>query len=78
MSLDLELEELSTREGEKSQMKPWKSMDNRMLGLGAQILRELGVRKMRVHMSQPQRLKGLHGFDLEVVDTRPVAANEDH
>lgn len=57
---------------EKKPKKPWVEMDPRMLGVGAQILRHLGVRKMRVHMSNPTPLKGLTGFDLEVVDTREI------
>ena len=48
------------------------TMDSRMLGVGAQILRHLGVRKMRVHMSNPAPLKGLVGFDLEVVETYEI------
>lgn len=57
---------------EKKPKKPWVEMDPRMLGVGAQILRHLGVRRMRVHMSNPTPLKGLTGFDLEVVDTREI------
>ncbi len=54
------------------QKAPWVEMDPRMLGIGAQILRHLGVRRMRVHMSNPTPLKGLGGFDLEVVDTKEI------
>jgi 3,4-dihydroxy 2-butanone 4-phosphate synthase/GTP cyclohydrolase II len=36
-------------------------------GLGAQILADLGVRKMRV-MSAPKAMHGISGFDLEVVE----------
>jgi len=43
--------------------------DSRTLGVGAQILRRLGVHRMRVHMGTPMPLRGLLGFDLEVVDT---------
>ena len=39
--------------------------DLRTIGVGAQILVELGVRKMRV-MSAPKHLHALAGFDLEV------------
>lgn len=39
----------------------------RTYGLGAQILADLGVRKMRV-MSAPKALHGLAGFDLEIVE----------
>ena len=39
----------------------------RTYGLGAQILSNLGVRKMRV-LSAPKRLSAISGFDLEVID----------
>ena len=41
--------------------------DLRTFGLGAQILADLGVRKMRV-LSAPKRLHGISGFGLEVVE----------
>ena len=43
------------------------STDLRTYGTGAQILLDLGVRKMRV-MSAPKRIHGLSGFGLEVVE----------
>ena len=49
--------------------RPWTEMDPLQLGVGAQILRHLGVRQMRVHMSRATPLKGLAGFGLEVVST---------
>ncbi len=39
----------------------------RTYGIGAQILSDLGVRKMRV-LSAPKRMQGISGFGLEVVD----------
>ena len=39
----------------------------RTYGIGAQILRALGVRKMRV-LSAPKQMLGLSGFGLEVID----------
>jgi 3,4-dihydroxy 2-butanone 4-phosphate synthase/GTP cyclohydrolase II len=44
------------------------SMDSRLLGIGAQIIRALGIQRMRTHVSQLRTLKGLAGFGLEVVD----------
>ncbi len=41
--------------------------DLRTLGLGAQILSDLGVRRMRV-LSAPKKIHGLSGFGLEVVE----------
>jgi 3,4-dihydroxy 2-butanone 4-phosphate synthase / GTP cyclohydrolase II len=50
----------------------------RRLGLGAQILSDLGVRRLRV-LGTPRRLVGLSGFDLEVaeyVDEPPAGAGK--
>ncbi len=57
--------------------RAWVDMDPRMLGIGAQILRHLGVRRMRVHMSNPRPLKSLGGFELDVVDTVEIP-HRDH
>ena len=48
--------------------------DPRIYGIGAQILRDLGVRKMRL-MSSPRRMPSMTGFDLEV--TGYVAAPDE-
>ncbi|HEX5339889.1 MAG TPA: 3,4-dihydroxy-2-butanone-4-phosphate synthase [Gammaproteobacteria bacterium] len=42
----------------------------RTYGIGAQILLDLGVRRMRV-LSQPKKMHGLSGFGLEVVEYVP-------
>lgn len=47
--------------------------DLRNYGLGAQILHDLGVRKMRLLTNNPRKIIGLHGFDLEVVERVPLA-----
>ena len=44
-----------------------KSEDLRTYGIGAQILLDLGVHKMRV-MGTPKKMHGLSGFDLEVTE----------
>ncbi len=49
-----------------------KPQDLRLHGLGAQIIRALGIKKMRVHTSSPLVLKGLSGFGLEVVETNII------
>ncbi len=41
-------------------------------GVGAQILGDLGIRKMRLMTNRPRRIVGLEGFDLEVVETVPM------
>ncbi|MFW7380080.1 MAG: 3,4-dihydroxy-2-butanone-4-phosphate synthase [Oligoflexus sp.] len=47
-------------------------MDLRLHGMGAQMLRNLGVKHMRIHTTSPIALKGLSGFGLEIVDTQLV------
>ncbi|QOY35943.1 bifunctional 3,4-dihydroxy-2-butanone-4-phosphate synthase/GTP cyclohydrolase II [Anaerobacillus isosaccharinicus] len=42
--------------------------DLRDYGIGAQILRDLGVRQMKLLTNNPRKIKGLKGYDLEVVD----------
>ncbi len=44
-----------------------RAMDLRTIGTGAQVLRALGVRRMRV-LSAPRNMHGLSGFGLEVVE----------
>jgi len=43
-------------------------MDNRDYGIGAQILRYLGVSKMKLMSNNPKKRTGLIGYGLEVVD----------
>ena len=45
------------------------SGDQRDYGVGAQILRELNVTKMRLMSNNPRKRAGLSGYGLEVVDT---------
>ncbi|MEN8139646.1 MAG: bifunctional 3,4-dihydroxy-2-butanone-4-phosphate synthase/GTP cyclohydrolase II [Thermodesulfobacteriota bacterium] len=42
--------------------------DLRDYGIGAQILRDLGVRKMRLMTNNPKKIIGLEGYGLQVVD----------
>jgi 3,4-dihydroxy 2-butanone 4-phosphate synthase/GTP cyclohydrolase II len=46
--------------------------DEREYGIGAQILRDLGIRQMRLMTNNPHKLTGLYGFDLEVVERVPL------
>ncbi|MEO5942810.1 MAG: bifunctional 3,4-dihydroxy-2-butanone-4-phosphate synthase/GTP cyclohydrolase II [Ferruginibacter sp.] len=47
-------------------------MDERDYGVGAQILRSLGISKMRLMSNNPRKRAGLLGYGLEVVDTVPI------
>ncbi len=53
-------------------------MDARDYGVGAQILHDLGVRKMRLLTNNPKKRTGLVGYGLEIVENVPieVVANE--
>jgi 3,4-dihydroxy 2-butanone 4-phosphate synthase/GTP cyclohydrolase II len=42
--------------------------DQRDYGIGAQILVDLGVRKMRLMTNNPSKYVGLHGYGLEIVE----------
>lgn len=46
--------------------------DERDYGVGASILRELGVGKMRLMSNNPVKRKGLEGYGLEVVENVPL------
>lgn len=46
--------------------------DERDYGVGAQILRELGIRKMRLMTNNPVKRIGLEGYGLEVVENVPI------
>ncbi len=47
-------------------------MDDRDYGVGAQILRDLGVRKMRLMSNNPRKRTGLIGYGLEIVENVPL------
>ena len=49
--------------------------DLRHYGVGAQILQDLGIKKMRLLTNNPRKVVGLSGFDLEIVDRVPVEAS---
>jgi 3,4-dihydroxy 2-butanone 4-phosphate synthase/GTP cyclohydrolase II len=40
----------------------------REIGLGSQVLRDLGLRKLRLLTSRPSRVVAVDGFELEVVE----------
>ncbi|MCJ8011135.1 bifunctional 3,4-dihydroxy-2-butanone-4-phosphate synthase/GTP cyclohydrolase II [Paenibacillus sp. KQZ6P-2] len=46
--------------------------DLRDYGIGAQILKDLGVRKIRLLTNNPRKIKGLEGHGLEVVERVPI------
>jgi 3,4-dihydroxy 2-butanone 4-phosphate synthase/GTP cyclohydrolase II len=48
--------------------------DLRHYGVGAQILRDLGVKKLRLMTNNPRKLVGLAGFGLEIVERVSIEA----
>jgi len=46
--------------------------DQRDYGIGAQILAELGVHKMRLLTNNPRKFVGLEGYGLEIVERLPI------
>ena len=47
-------------------------MDQREFGIGSQILRDLGLRRLRIITNHPKKLPGLAGFGIEIVEQVPV------
>jgi 3,4-dihydroxy 2-butanone 4-phosphate synthase/GTP cyclohydrolase II len=68
---DLDAHVLHTEGGE-----PQSAADQRQplrdFGLGAQVLLDLGVRKIRLLTNHPKRIAGLQGYGLEVTEAVPV------
>jgi 3,4-dihydroxy 2-butanone 4-phosphate synthase/GTP cyclohydrolase II len=58
---------------EKTAGKHDQMRDVRDYGAGAQILHELGVRKLRLLSDHPPKLHALEGFDLEIVSHLPLS-----
>lgn len=46
--------------------------DMRDYGIGAQILKDLGVRELRLMTNNPRKIKGLEGYDIEIVERVPI------
>lgn len=46
--------------------------DLRHFGVGAQILADIGIRKMRLLTNNPKKIVGLESFDLEITERVPI------
>ena len=57
--------------------------DLRDYGVGAQILLDLGIRKLRIMTNNPRKIVGLEGYGIEIVGREPIevgccATNEEY
>jgi len=50
--------------------------DLRDYGFGAQVLADLGLRKLRLITNNPAKVKGLEGYGLEIVEHVPIVAEK--
>ncbi|GIQ69387.1 bifunctional 3,4-dihydroxy-2-butanone-4-phosphate synthase/GTP cyclohydrolase II [Xylanibacillus composti] len=50
--------------------------DLRDYGIGAQILKDLGIRQIRLLTNNPRKIRGLEGYGLEVVERVPIQMEE--
>jgi 3,4-dihydroxy 2-butanone 4-phosphate synthase/GTP cyclohydrolase II len=49
-------------------------MDLRRYGVGAQILKDLGVRRFNLLTNNPKKVVGLEGFGLQMIEQLPLEA----
>lgn len=49
--------------------------DLRDYGIGAQILADLGIKKVKLMTNNPKKVKGLSGYGIEIVDRVPIQMN---
>jgi 3,4-dihydroxy 2-butanone 4-phosphate synthase/GTP cyclohydrolase II len=59
-------------EGEEHGTAQYRAREWRDVGLGAQILRDLGVNSIRLMASHDRRYVGLEGFGITITATEPV------
>ena len=52
------------------------SSDLRHYGIGAQILVDLGVKKMKILTNNPKKVTGIQGWGLEIVEMLPIQGSE--
>lgn len=58
--------------GARSRSHHGASMDARTYGIGAQILFELGIRRLSLLTNYPKRIQGLEGYGLEIARQAPL------
>lgn len=66
---DVNTPDLTRQNGVGGRVQP---MDQREFGIGGQILRNLGLSRLRLLTNSPRSLPGLHGFGLDIVEHVPI------
>jgi 3,4-dihydroxy 2-butanone 4-phosphate synthase/GTP cyclohydrolase II len=66
---DVNAPDLTRSDGPAGTAQP---MDERDLGIGSQILRDLGLHRLQIITNHPRKMPGLAGFGLEIVEQIPV------
>jgi 3,4-dihydroxy 2-butanone 4-phosphate synthase/GTP cyclohydrolase II len=69
---DVNTPDLTRADGVAARVQP---MDRRDFGIGGQILRDLGLRRLRLLTNHPKTLRGLAGFGLEIAAQIPIPAD---
>ncbi len=68
---DVNTPDLTRSDGVASRAQPGERRD---FGIGSQILRDLGLRRLRILTNHPKTLRGLAGFGLEIAEQVPIRA----
>ncbi|PKN49029.1 MAG: 3,4-dihydroxy-2-butanone-4-phosphate synthase [Deltaproteobacteria bacterium HGW-Deltaproteobacteria-20] len=66
------LREFKSYQGEEKPEDKSKDTPLREFGLGAQVLADLGLNKIKVLTDNPRKIAGIAGYGLEVVDSAPI------
>jgi 3,4-dihydroxy 2-butanone 4-phosphate synthase/GTP cyclohydrolase II len=66
-----------TKDGAPSSLEGGHDQPLREFGLGAQVLADLGLHKIRLLTNNPRKIAGIHGFGLDVVERVPLHSMRD-
>ena len=66
---DVNVPDLTRTDGVAARVQP---MDQRVFGIGSQILLDLGLRRLRILTNHPKKLRGLQGFGLDIAEQVPI------
>ena len=75
-SLLREVEQHATSDPESPSLDPHHPVDFRDYGIGAQILADLGLHRIRLLTNHPKKMVGLEGFELNVVEQIPIEVSQ--